>query len=96
MVCVNQSLRQKSVLPDMDNDMSRKTKQEALGKLRRQSARAGLPYQRQLLEPDMALFGYHRKVAIRALHAQPPPPSTDAANVRCRARSSCRFNGPRR
>jgi len=58
--------------------MSHQTKQEVLVKLRRQYARAGLPYKRQLLDQAMALFGYHRKAAIRALRAQPPPPRTVA------------------
>ena len=58
--------------------MSQKTKAEVLTKLRRQYARAGLPYKRQLLDQASALFGYHRKAAIRALRAQPPPPRTAA------------------
>jgi hypothetical protein len=72
-------LRQKSVLPDMDNDMSQKTKHEVLTKLRRQYVKAGLAYKRQLLDQVIALLGYHRKAAIRALRAQPRPPRTVAA-----------------
>ena len=75
---MNRSLRQKSVLPDMDNDMSQQTKHEVLAKLRRQYARAGKNCKRQLLDQAIALFGYHRKAAIRALRAQPPPPRTTA------------------
>jgi hypothetical protein len=73
---VNRSLRQKSVLPEMHNDMSQKTKHEVLVKLRRHYARAGTEYKRQLLDQAVALFGYHRKAAIRALRAGPPPPRT--------------------
>ena len=62
----------------MDNDMRQKTKAEALTRLRRQYARAGLPYKLQLLDQASALFGYHRKAAIRPLRAQPPPPRTAA------------------
>src|ERR1041384_7673068 len=40
-VHVNGSLRQKSVLPDMDNDMSHQTKHQVLAKLRRQYSKAG-------------------------------------------------------
>ena len=58
--------------------MSQKTKAEVLTKLRRQYVRAGRPYKRQLLEQAIGLFGYHRKAAIRALRAQPPPPRTVA------------------
>lgn len=73
---VNRSLRQKSVLPDMDNAMSHKTKQEVLAKLRRAYPKAGLPYKAQLLDQAVALLGYHRKAAIRALRARPKPPQT--------------------
>ena len=62
----------------MDNQMSHPTKQEVLGKLRQQYARAGRQYKRQLLDQAIGLFGYHRKAAIRALRAQPPPPRTAA------------------
>ena len=62
----------------MDHDMSYQTKAEVLTKLRRQYARAGLPYKRQLLDQASALFGYHRTAAIRALRAQPRPPRTAA------------------
>ena len=53
--------------------MSQKTKQEVLAKLRRQYGRAGLRYKHQLLDQAIGLLGYHRKAAIRALRAQPPP-----------------------
>ena len=80
-VLVNRSLRQKSVLPDMDNEMSQPTKQEVVVKLRRQYARAGRQYKRQLLDQAVALFGYHRKAAIRALRGQAPPPRTVAVRL---------------
>jgi hypothetical protein len=70
---VDRSLRQKSVLPDMDHDMSQKTRKEVLSKLRRQYAKAGPDFKRQLLDQAVRLLGYHRKSAIRALRAQPPP-----------------------
>lgn len=54
--------------------MSHKTKQEVLAKLRRSYAKAGLPYKRQLLGQAVALLGYHRKAAIRALRTRPAPP----------------------
>lgn len=68
----NWSLSQKSVLPDMHTDMSQSTQREVLAKLRRAYARAGRNYKRQLLDQAMALLGYHRKAAIRALRARPP------------------------
>ena len=49
--------------------MSQKTKQEVLSKLRRQYVRAGQKFKRQLLDQAVALLGYHRKSAIRALRA---------------------------
>jgi hypothetical protein len=64
---VNRSLCQKSVLPDVDNDMSQKTRKEVLGKLRRQYGPAGPEFKRQLLDQAVKLLGYHRKAAIRAL-----------------------------
>jgi len=58
----------------MDNDMSQKTKQEVLAKLRRQYSKAGLQYKGQLLDQAVELLGYHRKAAIRALRVRPAPP----------------------
>ena len=57
----------------MHNDMSQKTKQELRAKLRRQYAKAGARFKGQLLDQAIQLLGYHRKAAIRALRAQPPP-----------------------
>ena len=61
--------------------MSQKTKHEVLVKLRRHYARAGGRYKHQLLDQAIALFGYHRKAAIRALRAQPPPPRPPAVRL---------------
>jgi hypothetical protein len=63
-------LRQKSVLPDLDNEMSQKTK-KLLARLRRSYAKAGSEFKKQLLNQAVDLLGYHRKAAIRALRAQP-------------------------
>ena len=62
----------------MHHDMSQKTKQELRAKLRRQYAKAGPHFKRQLLDQAVQLLGYHRKAAIRALRAQPPPARTPA------------------
>jgi hypothetical protein len=62
----------------MHNDMSPKTKHQVLAKLRRQYFKAGLSYKSQLLDQAVALFGYHRKAAIRALRARPLPHRTVA------------------
>lgn len=78
---MNRSLRQKSVLPDVDNDMSQKTRKEVLGKLRRQYAKAGPEFKRQLLDQAVEILGYHRKAAIRALRAQPPPVRSPALRL---------------
>lgn len=64
-------MRQKSVLPGMHTDMSQKTKQEVLVRLRRQYVKAGLEYRSRLLDQAVELLGYHRKAAIRALRTKP-------------------------
>lgn len=56
--------------------MSQKTKHEVLAKLRRHYAKAGLRSKGQLLDQAIALLGYHRKAAIRALRIRPAPPRT--------------------
>lgn len=68
---MNRSLRQKSVLPEMHNDMSQRTRKEVLHRLRKQYVKAGVEYKRQLLDQAVKLLGYHRKAAIRALRAKP-------------------------
>jgi hypothetical protein len=55
----------------MHTDMSQKTKQEVLARLRRQYVKAGLKYRSQLLDQAIELLGYHRKAAIRALRSKP-------------------------
>jgi hypothetical protein len=55
----------------MHTDMSQKTKQEVLARLRRQYVKAGLKYRTQLLDQAIELLGYHRKAAIRALRSKP-------------------------
>jgi hypothetical protein len=57
----------------MNTEMSHKTRQEVLDKMRRSYARAGFKYRRQLLDQAIDLFGYHRKAAIRALCRRRPP-----------------------
>ena len=56
--------------------MSQKTRNELLCKLRRQYSKAGQRFKGQLLDQAVALLGYHRKAAIRALRATPPPRRT--------------------
>ncbi len=51
----------------MHNDMSKKTKDEVLGRLRRRYATAGKEHKIKLLNQAVELLGYHRKAAIRAL-----------------------------
>jgi hypothetical protein len=55
----------------MHTDMSQKTKQEVLSRLRRQYFKAGRSYRRQLINQAVQLLGYHRKAAIRALNRGP-------------------------
>ena len=64
---MNRSLCQKSVLPDMHSDMSKETKDQVLGRLRRRYASAGTFYKTKLLDQAVELLGYHRKAANRAL-----------------------------
>jgi hypothetical protein len=58
----------------MHNDMSQKTKYQVRAQLRRQYAKAGPAFKRQLLDQAVSLLGYHRKAAIRALRARPGAP----------------------
>lgn len=50
--------------------MSTKTKDEVIGKMRGRYGRAGREYRRKMIDEAVALFGYHRKAAIRALGAK--------------------------
>ena len=55
---MNRSLRQKSVLPDMHNDMSKETKEQILARLRRRYITAGLEHKSKLLDQAVELLGY--------------------------------------
>src|SRR5262245_35585969 len=57
----------------MDNDMSQKSRQEVLAKMRRSYLKAGPQYKAKLLDQVVVLFGYHRKSAIRALRVPDTP-----------------------
>lgn len=57
----------------MHTDMSQKTKQELVSRLRRQYSKAGPEYRHRLIDQAVELLGYHRKAAIRALNAAPRP-----------------------
>lgn len=74
-------MRQKSVLPDMHNEMSQKTRREVLNRLRRNYAKAGVKYKGQLLDQTVQLFGYHRKAAIRALRMKYPAKAAGPAVI---------------
>ena len=52
----------------MHSDMSKKTKDEVLRRLRWRYATAGKEHKVKLLNQAVELLGYHRKAAIRALH----------------------------
>src|ERR1039457_6456606 len=51
----------------MDKNMSQSTRTEVLEKLRRRYQTAGAEHKRKLIDQAVALLGYHRKSAIRAL-----------------------------
>ena len=55
----------------MDEDMSTQTKNEVMSKLRRRYWSAGREHKRKLIDEAVALLGYHRKAAIRALRTPP-------------------------
>jgi len=71
--------------------MSRQTKNEVMSKLRRRYLSAGREHKRKLIDEAVALLGYHRKAAIRALRTEPVarmgvstgrPPEYHAAELR--------------
>ena len=62
----------------MHTDMSTETKQQVLARLRRRYATAGWEHKAKLLDQAAELLGYHRKAAICALGAPPPPPRAPA------------------
>jgi hypothetical protein len=57
----------------MDDGMSKQTKDEVLSKLRRRYLSAWREHKRKLIDEAVALLGYHRKAAIRALRKAPEP-----------------------
>jgi hypothetical protein len=57
----------------MDANMSENTKKEVMLKLRSHYLRGGPVYRRKLIDQAVALMGYHRKSAIRALSVGPAP-----------------------
>src|SRR6185436_19740654 len=56
----------------MDANMSEKTKQEVMFKLRSHYRKAGPAYRKKLIDQAVQLMDYHRKSAIRALSAERP------------------------
>ena len=75
----------------MESGMSRQTKNEVMSKLRRRYLSAGREHKRKLIDEAVALLGYHRKAAIRALRTEPVarmgvstgrPPEYHAAELR--------------
>ncbi len=55
----------------MDKTMSTNTKREVMNKLRCRYATAGRQHKTKLLDQAVAVMGYHRKAAIRALKSAP-------------------------
>jgi len=68
----------------MHPEMSEITRKEVLAKMRRRYATAGLEHKAKLIDEAVALFGYHRKAAIRALRRLERKPET--VHVRGRPR----------
>ena len=56
----------------MDTKMSQKTRNEVLEKLRSRYGRAGKEHKTKIINEVVALFGYHRKAAVRALRPKAP------------------------
>lgn len=65
-------MRQKSVLPEMHTEMSQKTRQQVLARLRHFYKSAGREHKSKLIQEAIDVLGYHPKSAIRALNATPP------------------------
>lgn len=64
---------QKGCYRSMDIQMSQNTRKEVLAKMRRRYARAGRQYKGKIIDEIVALCGYHRKAAIRALQPKKNP-----------------------
>lgn len=75
MSCGNHSFSQKGCYRTMDTQMSQKTRQEVLEKLRDRYSRAGRQHKTKIINEVVELFGHHRKAAIRALKPRPKPPA---------------------
>ncbi|MBI5821382.1 MAG: hypothetical protein HZA88_20635 [Verrucomicrobia bacterium] len=54
--------------------MDKQTKKQVLAKLRERYSRAGREYKSKMLDQLQELFGFHRKVAIRAAGSTLKPP----------------------
>lgn len=65
----------------MHSDMSKKTKEEVLARLRRRYATAGKEHKVKLLNQAVELLGYHRKAAIRAVHGLPSKEGVSKLNL---------------
>jgi hypothetical protein len=66
----------------MDQTMSASTKKEVMNKLRQRYQNAGREHKSKLIEQAVALMGYHRKAAIRALKSVPLVPRKPGAGGR--------------
>jgi hypothetical protein len=55
----------------MNTEMGQITRQEVLARQRERYARAGKQHKTKIINELVALFGYHRKAAIRALQPRP-------------------------
>lgn len=64
--------------------MSRQTKNEVMNQLRRRYGKAGLEHKKKLINEAVALLGYHRKAAIRALGARTAVPRAGVVTGRPR------------
>jgi hypothetical protein len=65
----------------MHNDMSKETKREVLARWRRRYSTAGQEHKSKLLDEAVAMLGYHRKAAIRALRVGAVPVSEPRLNL---------------
>jgi hypothetical protein len=63
----------------MHTEMSQKTCQQVLARLRHFYKSAGREHKSKLIQEAIDVLGYHRKSAIRALNAKPAPRSTAPA-----------------
>jgi hypothetical protein len=66
----------------MDANMSEKTKNEVMFKLRSRYRKGGREYRQKLIDQAVELMGYHRKSAIRALSTEPTVRKVDVPGGR--------------